>query len=150
MHRAIAIGLVVVFAVVVTITERPRGQAAPVTTNSSVTGTQVLQALDDASGELAQLARIQQKMMQISKQQAKIYSAMSSKATALAKVAGSKSSQAQLAQATQNMLEAQTSFNLQYLGLQNQIQSENSQFTLVSNVMKTKHDTVKNSISNIR
>ncbi len=42
------------------------------------------------------------------------------------------------------------SFNLQYLQLQQQMQNENRQFTLVSNIMKTKHDTTKNSIGNIR
>lgn len=42
------------------------------------------------------------------------------------------------------------SFNLQYLQLQSQMQHENRSYTAVSNIMKTKHDTVKNSISNIR
>jgi hypothetical protein len=42
------------------------------------------------------------------------------------------------------------SFNLQYLQLQSRMEQENRQFTTVSNVMKTRHDTVKNSISNIR
>jgi hypothetical protein len=51
---------------------------------------------------------------------------------------------------TQQMQETQTSFNCQYLQLQNQMQNENRQYTAVSNIMKTKHDTVKNSISNIR
>jgi hypothetical protein len=46
--------------------------------------------------------------------------------------------------------ETQMSFNLQYLQLQSQMQNENRQFTAVSNIMKTKHDTVKNSISNMR
>ena len=46
--------------------------------------------------------------------------------------------------------ETQMSFNLQYLQLQNSMQNENRQFTMVSNIMKTKHETVKNSISNIR
>ena len=50
----------------------------------------------------------------------------------------------------QQMQETQMSFNLQYLMLQNQMQNENRQFALVSNIMKTKHDTAKNSISNIR
>jgi hypothetical protein len=49
-----------------------------------------------------------------------------------------------------HMQEIQMSFNLQYLQLQNEMQNENRQFTAVSNIMKTKHDTVKNSISNIR
>jgi hypothetical protein len=45
---------------------------------------------------------------------------------------------------------AQMSFNLQYLQLQSRMQHENRSYTAISNIMKTKHDTVKNSISNIR
>ena len=44
----------------------------------------------------------------------------------------------------------QMSFNLQYLQLQSQMQHENREYTALSNIMKTKHDTVKNSISNVR
>ena len=44
----------------------------------------------------------------------------------------------------------QMSFNMHYLQLQNQMQNENRQFTMVSNIMKTKHDTVTNTIANIR
>ena len=54
-----------------------------------------------------------------------------------------------LMQATQQMQETQMSFNLQYLQLQNSMQNENRQFTMVSNIMKTKHDTAKNTISNV-
>ena len=46
--------------------------------------------------------------------------------------------------------DAQMSFNLQYLMLQNKISHENRQFTMVSNIMKNKHDTAKNAINNIR
>lgn len=56
----------------------------------------------------------------------------------------------QLSAATKQMQETQMSFNLQYLQLQSQMQHENRSYTAVSNIMKTKHDTVKNSISNIR
>jgi hypothetical protein len=45
---------------------------------------------------------------------------------------------------------ARMSFNLQYLTLQSSMQNDNRQFTMVSNIMKTKHDTAKNSIRNIR
>lgn len=55
-----------------------------------------------------------------------------------------------LGSATKQMQETQMSFNLQYLQLQTQMQHENRSYTAVSNIMKTKHDTVKNSISNIR
>lgn len=56
----------------------------------------------------------------------------------------------ELFNATKQMQETQMSFNLQYLQLQNQMQTENRRFTAISNIMKTKHDTVKNSISNIK
>jgi hypothetical protein len=60
------------------------------------------------------------------------------------------SGQTELMNATKQMQETQMSFNLQYLQLQSQMQSENRSYTAISNIMKTKHDTVKNSISNIR
>jgi hypothetical protein len=64
--------------------------------------------------------------------------------------AGGGSGSQDLMAATKNMQETQMSFNLQYLQLQDSMQNENRQFTMVSNIMKTKHDTVKNSISDIR
>ena len=60
------------------------------------------------------------------------------------------STQTQLLQATKQMQQTQSSFNTQYLQLQSHIQNENRQYTAVSNIMKTKHETVKNTISNIR
>src|SRR6185436_18152465 len=47
--------------------------------------------------------------------------------------------------ATAEMQETQMSFNMQYLQLQTQMQSKNPSFTALSNILKTKHDTVKNS-----
>lgn len=64
--------------------------------------------------------------------------------------AGDAAALAQLPAATKQMEETRMSFNLQYLQLQSQMQNENRQFTTLSNVMKTKHDTVKNSINNVR
>jgi len=55
-----------------------------------------------------------------------------------------------LFKATEQMQEMSQSFNLQYLTLQQNMQQENRRFTLVSNIMKTKHDTAKNAINNIR
>jgi hypothetical protein len=42
------------------------------------------------------------------------------------------------------------SFNLQYLMLQENMQQEQRQFTLLSNILKTRHDGAKNVISNVR
>jgi len=58
--------------------------------------------------------------------------------------------QAQLMMATKQMQEMNMSFNLQYLQLQQKMQSDNRQFTLLSNIMKSKHDTAKNAINNVR
>lgn len=55
-----------------------------------------------------------------------------------------------LLEQTRQMQETQMSFNLQYLQLQSQMQAENRSYKAVSDIMKTKHDTVKNSISNVR
>jgi hypothetical protein len=59
-------------------------------------------------------------------------------------------SQQDLLNQTKGMQEMMASFNLQYLQLQEKMQAENRSFSTVSNVMKTKHDTAKSSISNVR
>jgi hypothetical protein len=55
-----------------------------------------------------------------------------------------------LLEATKQLQETQMSFDLQFLELQDQLQNENRSYTAVANIMKTKHDTVKNTIANIR
>lgn len=56
----------------------------------------------------------------------------------------------QMMTATRSMAEFQASFNLQYLQLQEKIQTDTRQFNLVSNIMKTKHDAAKNALNNVR
>jgi hypothetical protein len=58
--------------------------------------------------------------------------------------------QAQMMVATRQMQEMNMSFNMQYLQLQQKMQADNRQFTMLSNIMKTKHDTAKNAINNVR
>jgi len=55
-----------------------------------------------------------------------------------------------LAKASQEVQEMSKSFNLQYLQLQTAMQIENRKYEALARIMKTKHETVKNSISNIR
>jgi hypothetical protein len=52
--------------------------------------------------------------------------------------------------AAKQMQELNMSFNMQYLTLQQKMQADNRQFTTLSNIMKTKHDTAKNAINNVR
>ena len=96
----------------------------------------------------ARMKRIQENMLSTSGRLSDLYRQLNDKVTQVCSI-GSGDAGA-LLEATQQMAEIQTSFNLQYLQLQNSMQNENRQFTMVSNIMKTKHDTVKNTISNIR
>jgi len=63
---------------------------------------------------------------------------------------GGTNSQQALLDQTKDMQEMQMSFSLQYLQLQEKMQAENRQFSTISNVMKTKHDTAKSTINNVR
>ena len=59
-------------------------------------------------------------------------------------------SSATLFNATRELQEMNQQFNLQYLNLQQNMQQENRKFSALSNVMKTKHDTAKSMIQNVR
>ena len=132
---------------------------------------ELVQLMDQVQMDLLALEKSQEALRQVAEKLSTFYSKLSAKVAEVAKLAAEAErscpsqsvgagappptaqggdSQAQLLQATRNMQEMQMSFNLQYLALQSQMQHENRSFTTVSNIMKTKHDTVKNSISNIR
>ena len=57
---------------------------------------------------------------------------------------------AQLMAATKEIQEMNMSFNQQYLQLQQNLQGKNRQFTMQSNIMKSKHDTAQHAINNVR
>ncbi|MCB9555986.1 MAG: hypothetical protein H6707_07770 [Deltaproteobacteria bacterium] len=50
----------------------------------------------------------------------------------------------------QQAMDARANQDLELLVIQSKIQQQNRQFTLVSNVMKARHDTAKAAISNLR
>jgi hypothetical protein len=50
----------------------------------------------------------------------------------------------------ERVLDQNADQNLYFLGLQERISQENREFTAVSNVLKARHETVKNAIGNIR
>lgn len=50
----------------------------------------------------------------------------------------------------QQVSEMNRAFSLQALSLQQKMQTENRKFTVISNIMKTKHDTAKSVIKNVR
>ena len=82
-----------------------------------------------------------------------LFAKLSEKAKEVAQLAGAAEksrSQERLFKAILEMQKMQQSFNAQFLALQNDMQKENRQYTMVSNIMKTKHDTAKAAINNIR
>ena len=107
--------------------------------------------VDQLPGDLAALERSHRAVAEAALQLADLYAKLAGKAEEVARLAvQAGNDRAQLVAVARQLQEMQTSFNLQYLQLQNSMQNENRQFAMVSNVMKTKHDTAKNSISNIR
>lgn len=53
-------------------------------------------------------------------------------------------------QATREQFEANVESNMKYLELQHKMQQMNTQFSCLSNLMKARHDSVKNSVSEIK
>ncbi len=106
-----------------------------------------LSALDEAEAARSQLLESHGRLREASTGLGRL---LAQQSTLVAKAVKAKGSPAALAKAIETMQETQPSFNLQYLELQSQMQNESRSYTAVSNIMKTKHDTVKNSISNIR
>src|SRR6476469_9627920 len=102
---------------------------------------QALRALAEADDERRSLAEIHRQFAANAERLAKLAAQLSHAIPA---------TRAELADAWKQIQETQMSFNLQYLALQQKMQNENRSYTAVSNIMKTKHDTVKNSICNIR
>jgi len=130
--------------------------AAPADTAPSLTKAdavrlenEITEHMTEANGAVTRLAADVQKL-------SSLYSKLDEKAGALRKATaacanGCTASQgAALLAASKELEQSQLSFTAQYLALQNQIQNENRSYAAISSILKTKHDTVKNSISNIR
>jgi DNA repair exonuclease SbcCD ATPase subunit len=114
-------------------------------------------AMDQLQSDLAQLNTSHQNYREAAEKLATLYSSLSKRTEAVATAARAlkpdhvdPKALSQLLTATSQLEEMQQSFNMQYLALQESMQDEARRFTLLSNIMKTKHDTVKNSISNMR
>jgi hypothetical protein len=105
-----------------------------------------LTAVGGAIADLETLDYFHAQIHELSNEIGKLYTALSAQVAAV----GSALDSPDLAQRVAAMIQTLQSFDLQYLQLQSQMQNENRSYTAVSNIMKTKHDTVKNSISNVR
>jgi hypothetical protein len=155
MNKSVRLCVVMGMAFLITVTAAgQKGANAPAVIH---TRADAVQAMDQIQSDLAQLNASHQNYREAAEKLAALSADLSKKAEAVAVAARAVKPEHpdpkalnQLLNATSQMQETQMSFNLQYLQLQNSMQNENRQFTMVSNIMKTKHDTVKSSISNIR
>jgi hypothetical protein len=64
--------------------------------------------------------------------------------------AGGAPTEAQLLQQQEAMRQQDRVFNLQYLDLQRKVQEDQRQFQVMTNLLKTEHETVKTAINNLR
>ena len=112
---------------------------------------QAVQSIDGLSVSLAELEKSQASLLRVSQEMSRMFSSLSQKIAELGAIAAQdRGASSLLASAVRRLQEMSQSFNMQYLMLQNTISHENRQFSMVSNSMKNKHDTAKNSINNIR
>lgn len=112
---------------------------------------EALRALGESASNLEQLNKIHANTVEFYQKLANLYSGFQKKADNLAKLAArSSTTRQQLAGAARQLREMQRSYSMQYLQLQQKMQSENRRYTLLSNIMKTRHDTAKNAINNMR
>ncbi|MGA2483911.1 MAG: hypothetical protein ABSF92_12430 [Candidatus Acidiferrales bacterium] len=146
MVRTIAVALVLLLAGAVAVSQQTRQASTAADARA-----EAIRAIDESSAKLTELAAMQTRLMQSNAEMSKLFATLSRKITEVGKLAGERGrTQEQLVPAMKQLEEMNQSFNLQYLGLQQQMQDESRQFSLLSNIMKTKHDTAKNSINNLR
>lgn len=112
---------------------------------------QAVQSIDELSVSLADLGKSQASLLQVSLEMSRMFGSLRQKIAELGAIAAQdRGASSLLVSATRRLQEMSQSFNMQYLMLQNKIAQENRQFSMLSNIMKNKHDTAKNSINNIR
>lgn len=117
----------------------------------------LLRTMDHLTSDLSTLENSYNHFRMAAEGLAELHSKFSTKTEEVAKLADTANKLGRkgkaldaLFEAINQMQEMQMSFNLQYLYLQSQMQHENRSFTMIANIMKTKHETVKNSLPNVR
>lgn len=104
--------------------------------------------LDSLASDLAALQASHARAMQHLHQQGIIHRDLAARVAALPDPpAGTDPA---LADAVRALKRDAVQWDMQFLGLQERVRDESRRFQAISNVMKTRHDTAKNSIGNVR
>ena len=106
------------------------------------------QAIADSLARLPELEAVNASMVQSNSELSRMYAALSHKIADAQRLAEGNPTSAQ--DQLKQLQEMTTTFNVQYVRLQEKMQQLSQQFSVLSNIMKTKHDTAKNAIGNIR
>ncbi len=113
-----------------------------------------LSQLGPSESDLSKMDEIHQRLLQHFNELSSLYTtlaAQTSDGPTLGTSSGaSGGSEQDLMNATQQMQETQMGFNLQYLMLQENIQNDAREYAALSNLMKTKVDTMKNILDNTK
>ena len=109
----------------------------------------LVSVVDSMLSTLPEMEARHERVVAAADSMAALYRALSLQVANAAETAAGQEAET-LVRALHELQETNMSFNLRYLQLQQRMQEENRRFTLLSNIMKTKHDTAKNSIRNIR
>ena len=104
---------------------------------------EALGALEEADAELGSLVAIHRQMRADAQRLSKLAAQLSHAIAHAEQESGN-------ATARRQLQELNTNFSLMQLQIGRSIDEESRRFAVVSNIMKTRHDTARNSISNIR
>ena len=104
---------------------------------------QLIRIVEELENDLKGLEKNHENLRVSALKLGSLFDSLSKKVEEAGQLAQSGGDTSALLQATKEMQEMNMSFNLQYLNLQKNMQDENRQFTMISNIMKTKHDTAK-------
>jgi ABC-type transporter Mla subunit MlaD len=116
-------------------------------------GAELLRIMDQQRTDLTTLDASHQRYREAAESLATLYRRLNEHASAVVKAAAATPGRAgggSLQAEIDDMRDAQTRFDRQFQALQQVMQDESRRFTALSHVMKTRHDTAKNAISNVR
>ena len=111
---------------------------------------QLIRIVEELQSDLKRLDKSHENLRIAALQLDSLFDSLSKKVKEVGLLTQSGGDSSTLFQATKQMQEMNQSFNLQYLDLQKKMQDENRQFTLISNIMKKKHEAAREAINNIR
>jgi hypothetical protein len=107
--------------------------------------------LDAAARQLTEINGSHRALMDTNAKMTGVHSSLNEEVGEVCRIAQtSRVSPAEAARALNGLCELQVRGTLEYLELQRQIQSESRRFTTLGNAMKTRHDTAKAAINNVR